>query len=108
MGKGVTDKKGRVYFISPGSGRYYFVETKAPAGYELNTDRRYFTIAADYTIGGAIVLVDGRQGTITGPSTGDLNSVGLWTAVFGISFITAAAVYLFMYRRKKEESERQN
>ena len=102
LGKGVTDKKGRVYFISPGPGRYYFVETKAPTGYELNTDRHYFTIAADYTIGGAIVLVDGRN---TGPSTGDLNNVGLWAAVFGVSFITTAAVYLFMNRRKKEESE---
>ena len=72
--------------------------------YELNTDWHYFTIAADYTIGGAIVLVDGRQGT-TGPGTGDLNNVGLWAAAFGSSFITTAAVYLFMYRRKKEESE---
>ena len=73
--------------------------------YELNTDWHYFTIAADYTIGGAIVLIDGRKGTVTGPSTGDLNNVWLWKAVFGISFITTAAVYLFMYRRKKEESE---
>ena len=43
--KGITDENGIVKFENLVYGNYYYVETKAPKGYVLNSSRHYFTIS---------------------------------------------------------------
>lgn len=45
VAKGITDENGIVKFEKLLYGNYYYVETKAPKGYVLNSSRHYFTIS---------------------------------------------------------------
>lgn len=105
LGKGVTDAKGRVYFVSPGPGRYYFVEVKAPEGYQINSDRHYFTISSSYAISGAVSIVNGRTGGSGTDKTGDNNHVMLWVGIGGLTLIGAATSTVIFFKKKRKEEE---
>ena len=103
LGRGESAANGRVYFVSPGPGKYYFVETKAPKGYQRVTERYHFTIHPDYTITGTLTIVNGREGAST--KTGDDRHLGVWIATgSGLSVATAAALY-FAFRKRKKTTE---
>ena len=100
LGQGVSDARGRVYFVSPGPGDYYFSEVKAPQGYELNTERCSFRIGTDYRISGTVTLVNNR-----GPAyskTGDSQNLNLWLCIAIVSFLAAAGgTGVVLYSRKR-------
>ena len=103
LGRGESAANGRVYFVSPGPGNYYFVETKAPKGYERVTERYHFTINADYTITGTLTIVNGRDGTST--QTGDERHLGVWIATGSGFTVAAAAALYFAFRKRKKSTE---
>ena len=100
LGQGVSDGKGRVYFVSPGPGDYYFTEVKAPEGYGLVTDKYSFRIAPDFAVSGTLKLVNTRTSTPYS-KTGDTQNPGLWIAVTAISLTMALAAGGFLVIRKK-------
>ena len=103
LGRGVTGANGRVYFVSPGPGKYYFVETKAPEGYKKVDDKFHFEIASDYTIVGTTTLENER--TPTTSKTGDNEHIWLWVALAGVSCIgTGSVIFAVSKKGKKKES----
>lgn len=104
LGKGVSAENGRVYFVSPGPGKYYFVETKAPQGYVKSDVKHHFTIADDYTITGSLTIVNDRNPSNS--KTGDTTGIILWVAAASVGMIGAgAALYFVLKKRKKDEAE---
>lgn len=103
LGRGVSEKNGRVYFMSPGEGSYYFVEEAAPAGYMRNTDRHCFSIARDYTISGDLTVVNSRLSSNV--STGDNSGVTATAAACAVSMLTALGTYLLLRSTRKKKQE---
>lgn len=108
LGQGVSNGKGRIYFVSPGPGKYYYVETKAPNGYVKSDNRFYFTIAEDYTISGELTLVNGVQPVPSGPyresdssKTGDSTNLWIW-ALAAIGTCTVLGSTAVIYGNKKK------
>ena len=103
LGQGVSDAKGRIYFVSPGPGEYYFTEIKAPEGYGLATDKYRFQIGSDFTISGTLRLVNNRT-TVPYSKTGDSQHLTAWIAAAAGSLVLAAgtAVYFTLKRKKKK------
>ena len=106
LGQGISDAKGRVYFVSPGPGKYYFTEVKAPDGYQVVTDHYHFQIANDYTITGTLTLVNGRPGESDTIDTGDSQNIGLWIGVAGGSIALAAVAAFLILKKKKEDDKK--
>ena len=105
LGQGVSDAKGRIYFVSPGPGEYYFTEVKAPEGYGLVTERYRFRIGADFTISGTLKLVNSRTSTPYS-KTGDNQNLGLWVAFTAASVLSACSVAAFLVIKKKKGKAR--
>lgn len=104
LGSGVTDDKGRVYFVSPGPGKYYFVETKAPEGYALVKDHFHFEIAEDFTISGQLTFVNDRiPGMPT--KTGDNSNIAAWIALATLGIIGSGTAAIVIFRKKKHDTE---
>lgn len=101
LGQGVSDAKGRIYFVSPGPGEYYFTEVKAPEGYGLVTERYRFRIGSDFTISGTLKLVNSRTSTPYS-KTGDNQNLGLWVAIAAASLLSACAAGAFLVIRKRK------
>lgn len=101
LGQGISDAKGRVYFVSPGPGSYYFREVKAPDGYQVITDKYHFQIASDYTITGTLTLVNGRGGP-SQSKTGDTENLRLWICLAAAGVTAAAAAGTVLLRRKRK------
>ncbi|WP_326512126.1 SpaA isopeptide-forming pilin-related protein [Clostridium intestinale] len=96
--EGVTDKDGKVKFEKLNYGEYYFVETNAPDGYVLNTDKHEFSIKED-----GVILKDSITNTkkvvIDLPQTGGL--ISLTTLIYiGIFSIVLGFVFIFIRKRK--------
>ena len=94
----VTDKDGKVKFEKLNYGEYYFVETNAPYGYVLNTDKHEFSIKED-----GVILKDSITNTkkvvIDLPQTGGL--ISLTTLIYiGIFSIVLGFVFIFIKKRK--------
>ena len=104
LGVAVTNEKGRIYFVSPGPGKYYFVETKAPRGYRINTEKHYFVVGADNSITGSTSLVNG----LTGVKTGDNNNATLWLASGAGSMFAVAGIGYVIYTNEKKRRKAQN
>lgn len=103
LGQGISAENGRVYFVSPGPGRYYFMEVKAPEGYERDQNKYHFTIADDYTITGTLTLVNVRNSSSS--STGDTTNLNLWVGMAAICLVgTAVGVYILLRKKKEEEN----
>ena len=99
LGSGITDNKGRVYFVSPGPGNYYFVETAAPKGYARDDAKYHFSIAADYTITGATTIINDRKSTTS--RTGDTSNLALWIALGSLSVLALGGVVLIEGKKKR-------
>ena len=104
LGVAVTNEKGRIYFVSPGPGKYYFVETKAPRGYRINTEKHYFVVGADNSITGSTSLVNG----LAGVKTGDDNNATLWLASGAGSMFAIAGIGYVIYANEKKRRKAQN
>jgi len=102
LGQGVSDAKGRIYFVSPGPGEYYFTEVKAPEGYGLVTECYSFRIGSDFTISGTLKLVNSRTSTPYS-KTGDNQNLGLWVAIAAVSLLSACAAGAFLVIRKRKD-----
>lgn len=105
LGQGVSDGKGRVYFVSPGPGEYYFTEVKAPEGYGLVTDRFSFRIAQDFTVSGTLKLVNTRTSTPYS-KTGDTQNPRLWIAVTTMCLTAACVTGGILVTRKKKHGQK--
>ena len=104
LGQGISDARGRIYFVSPGPGDYQFTEIKAPDGYSLVSERYSFRIGADFSITGTIKLVNSRT-SVPYSKTGDTQHPWLWTAMAASSTALACAVGAYLaVRRKKNRS----
>ncbi|GEO64962.1 SpaA isopeptide-forming pilin-related protein [Companilactobacillus nantensis] len=70
--KKVTDENGMITIDGLKPGDYYFVETSAPNGYEINNDKLYFTIESGEQDIQTIQAVDSRtEGSDGGGNTTD-------------------------------------
>lgn len=99
IGVGRTNSFGRVYFVSPGAGSYYFVEEEAPHGYVRDTQPRYFNVAADGTITGTTSMTNKADPS---PLTGDMMNRTAWLIASGIgAALTLGAVSLLLVQRHK-------
>ena len=105
LGQGISDAKGRVYFVSPGPGNYYFKEVKAPNGYQVVTDKYHFQIADDYRITGTLTLVNGRGGS-SESKTGDTQNLRLWICLAAACVTAAAAAGTALNTRKRRDRKR--
>ena len=103
LGQGVSDAKGRIYFVSPGSGEYFFTEIKAPEGYGLATERYRFQIGADYAISGTLKLVNTRTSTPYS-KTGDSQHLEVWIGVAAGSLVFAGCAAAVILARKKKKT----
>ncbi len=96
--EGITGEDGKVKFEKLNYGEYYFVETNAPDGYVLNTDKHEFSIKED-----GVILKDSITNTkkvvIDLPQTGGL--ISLTTLIYiGIFSIVLGFVFIFIRKRK--------
>lgn len=106
IGTKITDESGHVTFEKLGAGTYKVKETKAPAGYNLNSSEYTVDIS---TTGVITVTVDGNSSTVnqvevpdypvTVPSTGGMGTMMFY--VGGAALIACAGVLLFVLKRKK-------
>lgn len=99
-----TDEYGRIYFVSPGAGSYYFMELDAPKGYLKDETKCYFAIDATGTVTGTTKLIDKADGS---PATGDQLGSGMWLGgmILCSGFCAAGAAYLVRLRSKKKEEK---
>lgn len=106
IGTKITDESGHVTFEKLGAGTYKVKETKAPAGYNLNSSEYTVDIS---TTGVITVTVDGNPSEVnqvevpdypvTVPSTGGMGTMMFY--VGGAALIACAGVLLFVLKRKK-------
>lgn len=94
-----TDEFGRVYFMSPGPGQYFFIETEAPKGYALNNTKQYFSIDENGLVSGITKLVDKAD---SNPTTGDSLNKGAWIGGCAFSAMISAGSAVVLYRRRKK------
>lgn len=95
-----TDVYGRMYFVSPGPGSYYFMEMMPPQGYLKNENKNYFSIDANGVVNGTTVLTDRADPS---PRTGDELGSDMWLGgtIVSSTLSAAAAVLLFILRKRK-------
>ena len=106
IGTKITDESGHVTFEKLGAGTYKVKETKAPAGYNLNSSEYTVDIS---TTGVITVTVDGNPSEVnqvevpdypvTVPSTGGMGTMMFY--IGGAALIACAGVLLFVLKRKK-------
>lgn len=106
IGAKITDESGHVTFEKLGAGTYKVKETKAPAGYNLNSSEYTVDIS---TTGVITVTVDGNPSEVnqvevpdypvTVPSTGGMGTMMFY--IGGAALIACAGVLLFVLKRKK-------
>lgn len=96
----ITDEHGLATFKDLTYGEYYFVESEAPEGYEINTDKHYFKILEDGKI-----LKDTIKDTPKKPyKTGVENDMTMPFAVAGASAagLFTIAIYALGKKRKQD------
>lgn len=102
LGTARTDEFGRVYFVSPGAGSYYFIEEEAPKGYLRDKDKHSFTVSADGTVSGTTTLVNKKD---PNPQTGDYLNRSGWAIAAAIgTALTLGGVSLLIIRKRKAQN----
>jgi len=83
-------------------GRYYIVETKAPAGMALDSTKHYFSIQLDGQT--AELRVVNNYPPI--PPTDDGTHLGMWLAILGTSTVAwVSATYVLMRKKRMRETQ---
>ncbi|MDN6900642.1 SpaA isopeptide-forming pilin-related protein [Oenococcus sicerae] len=106
-----TNAKGQIVVANLKPGDYYFVETKAPAGYTLNAGKHYaFTITiGDQTAAASVSVKDTKKPTQTAwttvhkelPHTGE--QVFYFSAITATMLAISAAAAALALKRKREQ-----
>ena len=93
---GITDEFGKIIIDDLFVGRFYILETEAPEGYILNTEKMWFEITSD----GEIVKANMTNELIVDvPNTG-INTVNL--AYIGGSILILVGLGVILYGKKKK------
>ena len=103
FGKGITDYDGKVYFVSPGQGTYYFKEEKAPDGYVLNSKTFTVTINENYAISGTTTITNEPLTTTPQvPQTADYSNFPFWTVSLAAgTLLTLTAAFTLLIRKRR-------
>lgn len=113
---GITDETGTVVFelLLRNDVNYYAMETKAPAGYDLNPNKFYLTRDEDGYISATIELEIIDEITIIpyeptpepSPQTGDESNLWLWVAVGSVAAVGIIALTCYvLVSKKKHDNE---
>ncbi len=100
----VTDANGKVSIKNLGYGKYYILEKKAPAGYELNPERMYFEV----TKSGEIIKVNMKDHKIKKvssyhvPNTATNSSLSD-VAVILMIIIVLGGAFIIVTNKKKDD-----
>ena len=96
-----TEADGKAAIYGLAYGKYYLVETKAPAGYNLLAEPEELTIDAISHMDEKTITVENKMGAVL-PSTG-----GVGTTIFtvsGIGLVCIACLFLYLNKRKMIET----
>ena len=96
-----TEADGKAAIYGLAYGKYYLVETKAPAGYNLLAEPEELTIDAISHMDEKTITVENKMGALL-PSTG-----GVGTTIFtvsGIGLVCIACLFLYLNKRKLIET----
>ena len=83
------------------AGKYTLTEILAPEGYELNKESVTFTVNADGTVNGDIVMYNKPQEVVEVPSTSSFKT--MTTSLIGLLIIGFGSLVIYRNYKKNEE-----
>ena len=95
--EGYTDKDGKIVIDDMPIGKYYLIESEAPEGYVLNTEKQFFEITKD---GQIIKSTMTNEKEIEVPNTG-INAIDITYVLGGLAIL--GGIGAIIYEKKKNK-----